>query len=299
MRKIVITGADGFIGRNLIRGFLKDDCLIYAVVRNRKKSFFKNEKRVRKVLCDLEHIMELHNLINDAGMDVFYHLAWEGSAGALRSDYEKQLANAKYTCDAALESRRLHCKRFISTGTITEKIVPDAINNNYQSENLIYAIAKDTTHNLLNMICKKNHIDYCWVQLSNIFGGDNRNGNLISYTLEEIKAGRVPEYGPCDQYYDFLYINDAIEGLIKIGFSERCRECYFVGSGRPRILREYIELIADKLNERVAIGKRQGDGVIYQREWFDSTQLRMELGFVPYYTFESALDEVLWSYKQR
>ena len=38
MKKIIITGATSFLGRNVINGLLKDDCLIYALCRPNSSS---------------------------------------------------------------------------------------------------------------------------------------------------------------------------------------------------------------------------------------------------------------------
>lgn len=292
MKIVVITGANGFIGRNLIRRLLKEECYIYAVDISHKESIFTGNKNIELIECSLDNISHLTDLISAHEIDVFYHFAWDGSTGAARGDYNKQLKNVQYTCDAALVSKNLNSKRFITTGSISERIVNDALANNYLSQNIVYAIAKNTAHNILNIICNKNDIPYCWVQLSNIFGGDNKNGNLISYTLEEIKKGNVPEYGPCDQPYDFLYIKDTIEALVKIGFAQHCRNAYFIGSGKPRVLREYLDEISRKLNKPIGIGVKPSDGVIYKKEWFDTVHLKNDLDYTPQYSFESAIDEI-------
>lgn len=292
MKKIVVTGANGFIGRNLIKRLLLDECRIYAVYRKKEHMLFADCRNVVNIECDLNQICNLADLIHEDA-DVFYHLAWDGSTGEKRGSYSLQLANAGYVCQAAEISKKIGCKRFISTGTIAEKLVPFCIQNHYTSDKMAYAIAKSTAHMLLNTVCSCHGIDYCWVQLSNIFGGDNTNGNLISYTVHSFKKGIVPEYGPCNQPYDFLYIKDAIEGLVKIAFSHHCSNEYFMGSGQPGILKEYILSIAKKYKAQAGIGLREADGLEYQMEWFDSQKLRDEIGFVPYYSFESAVDEMI------
>ena len=70
-------------------------------------------------------------------VDVFYHLAWAGAGGPARADYSVQLANAKYSCDAAKSAKIIGCKKFLCAGTITEKIAENILNIDVKAENTI------------------------------------------------------------------------------------------------------------------------------------------------------------------
>ena len=98
MANIVVTGANGFIGRNLIRRLKALDCRIYAVYRSKERAVFE-DGNIITIECPLDMISSMPNLINER-IDIFYHFAWEGSTGSLRSDYGVQLNNAKAVCDA-------------------------------------------------------------------------------------------------------------------------------------------------------------------------------------------------------
>ena len=52
------------------------------------------------------------------------------------------------------------------------------------------------------------------MQFSNIYGVGNKTGNLVSYTLGELMAGKEATFGPALQPYDFIYVDDLIEGSI-------------------------------------------------------------------------------------
>lgn len=62
MKKIIITGATSFLGRNVINGLLKDDCLIYALCRPNSSSveFLPENKKLNIVygsLADMEAVL--------------------------------------------------------------------------------------------------------------------------------------------------------------------------------------------------------------------------------------------------
>ena len=43
------------------------------------------------------------------------------------------------------------------------------------------------------------------MQFSNIYGPDNKTGNLVSYTIDELRNGNEALFGPALQPYDFIF----------------------------------------------------------------------------------------------
>ena len=294
MRTILVTGATGYIGRNLVRCLLKNGDFVYVLVR-RKGSIWADTENVKEICCLMENYSILPHLLNGIKIDVFYHLAWEGTSGVQRSDYNLQLKNVNCTCAAAVVAKKINCKRFIVTGTISENVAATISQNHYSSQNLIYALSKFYTHNLLDVICQNIGLDYIWAQLSNIFGGDNTSGNLLSYALNEFNNNKVPEFGPCNQPYNFTYINDAVYALDLIGKSEKVSTQYVISNGECRLLKDYLLDFANVYEKSVGIGIRKDDGVVYKREWFDNQELR-RLSYIPKYTFLDAVKSEKISY---
>lgn len=299
MKKAIVTGANGFIGTHLIDYLVKHDIEVTAVVRSVLSDISNLPKSVKVVYCDLQSITTLDSVITDRDYDVFYHLAWDGTAGPSRANYPQQLDNVRNTCDAAIVSKKINALKFITTGTISEKIAETAIENHVTSENLIYGIAKSTTHEILDVICHKNRIDYVWAQLSNIYGGNNNSGNILSYTLKELKNGNRPTFSKAEQPYDFLFVEDAVKALYLLGTQTTRHSSYFIGSGKPRILKEYLYAISDYFggSSAIGIGVRPEDGAVYHREWFDISTLTEDTGFVPDHEFEYYLKAMMTELK--
>ena len=58
------------------------------------------------------------------------------------------------------------------------------------------------------------------MQFSNIYGVGNKTGNLVSYTLGELMAGKEAAFGPALQPYDFIYVDDFAWRCIYCGFKK-------------------------------------------------------------------------------
>lgn len=297
MRKVIVSGATGFVGKWLVKELLKEEIEVYALVRNAEKLAMTCDS-LHVICCDMEHISDVVGVIKSEEIDTFYHLAWEGSTGDKRADYGMQLRNVRFSCDALKAAKDLGCKRFFAAGTITEQIVCEAVKMKRVSPNLMYGICKITAHDMLMTLAAQLGIEMVWLQFSNVFGAGNNTGNLISYTLSAIKKGQRPEYSTALQPYDFIYIKDLVRAIVMLGQNELSHNQYFLGSGQSRILKEYLLAIPKALGIEVemGIGIREDDGLIYQKEWFSIEALTRDTGFKAEYDFEKAIEETYRSW---
>ena len=291
MEKIIVTGANGYLGRNFIKYVITQGIEVYAVDINHDNSIFRNSNLVHFVNCSMATIDLLLKLIPQQEYFAFYHFAWNGVAGdhVNRKNYASQIDNIKYSCDAAIISKKLGCKKFITTGSIVEKATREFSESAKITESYYYGIAKESYHKYLEVISKIYEINYIWVILPNIYGGDSRT--IISYMLKEFKENRIPSFGSCDQFYNFTYIKDIVSGLLFLGVNNtKCGE-YFLSNGECRRMFSYLEEIANYLNKEIVIGAREDDGLNFKKEWFDNHKV-IELGFQPQYSLISGVIEL-------
>lgn len=293
MEKIVVTGANGYIGRNFIKYVVNKDIEVYAVDISHSKSILKDLKNVQFIECAMEEIEHLLYLLPKQEYLAFYHFAWNGVASnnANRNNYESQIDNIKYSCNAALVSKQLNCRKFITTGSIVEKATKDITNIENVTESFYYGIAKNCLYELLNMISKINGINSIWATLPNIYGGDSE-GTIISYTLSEFKNNRIPIFGPCKQPYNFTYIKDIVRALLFLGLNDIRSGEYLISNGESRKLYQYLEELSTILSKEIKIGARADDHLVFKEEWFNNYKI-CELGFLPKYSFTDGIKDYI------
>lgn len=289
MKNAVITGASGFVGRNLVKYLAQKGVQVFAIVRNKENCIFSSGQNIKILEYDLEHLNDITECLDDVEIDAFYHLAWQGAKGAGRSDYTLQIQNAKYSCDAAIIASKLKCKKFIAVGTITERLADVVLKEKCMSQNLMYGLTKSYTNKLLNVICTVENINFVWAELSNIYGGDDDSGNLISYTIDCFEKNIVPKFGPCQNPYDFIHIDDVVSALYEIGMCDDAFGMYFIGRCENKTLKQYIEDISRIYNKPVNIGALPDDGLHYEKTWFDNGRLVNEMNFTFKYDFENGI----------
>ncbi|MGL4913063.1 MAG: NAD-dependent epimerase/dehydratase family protein, partial [Romboutsia sp.] len=276
---------------------LENNVKVYAIVKNKNSniSTIPSSNNLEILYCELSNINDLKDTIQDVDIDAFYHLAWSGSSGQGRSDYSLQLTNIKYSCDCAILAKEMGCKKFLCAGTITEEIVKDILDVDAKSENMIYGLAKHTTHCMLDILCENIKLDYIWMRFSNIYGPYNNSGNIVSYTLEELKKGNTPAFSKGEQYYDLMYIKDLVNAMYLLGDKNTSYNCYFLGSGNPTLLKNYLLKIKEEYssNCNIRLGLRREDGIEYKKEWFDIEKLQEDTGYKSLFTFEEGIKETI------
>jgi nucleoside-diphosphate-sugar epimerase len=266
--RFIVTGARGYIGSRLVQELSARGHDVAAIGRG-------------------DRIDEL-----SGKWDAMYNLAWTGKGGKLRADCAVQMENVKAALDYRRAALRLGCARFIAAGTIGEKMLSLDECARIKSENFVYAATKNYLHALLNAL-GGDGCQTVWATIGNVYGASGSGGNIVEWALRTVLDGRPAEFGPAEEPYDFVHIDDAVRALALLGTCESAPDAVYVGSGRPRPLKEFLLEIGRVAGrpELIGIGRRADDGTRYRAEWFDISELSRATGFSPRKDFAEGVAE--------
>lgn len=285
------------MGYWLVRELCKNDVKVTAIIKDTQEniSMLSEFPGVRIVYCELAELETLKDKIPERDFDAFYHLAWISAGGAGRADYAIQLQNVKFACDAVGVAKELGCKKILFAGTVTEKIAENILNLSGKAVNNIYGICKHMTHCLVDVESQRQGIDYVWMQFSNLYGPYSINGNIVGYTIKELLQGNEAKFGPANQVYDLLYIEDLVYAAYLLGCSKTRHHTYYIGSGQTRKLSDFLIEIGEVCGkpELIKIGARPDDGTRYEDSWFDITSLKEDTGYMPRVRFKVGLEATI------
>lgn len=300
----VVTGANGFIGTALVKELSNRSFQVYAVVRNKQSNVLKIKDipNVHIVYCDMENIDELPMYICEQA-DVFYHLAWAGSTGAERGDYILQLQNVKLTLDAVGVAKKLGCKRFIGAGTLAEYDVQaySPLNGSTPNRVSCYGVAKMSAHYMSKAECCQQEIEHVWAFLSNTYGEGNFTSNFINFAVKTMLSGNKANFTSGEQYYDFVHVKDTAQGIACIGEKGKNNCSYYIGSGHPAKLKEFIIQIRDVIDPSIKLylGAIPFNGVSHSLDVFQCKKLMEDTDYQPLISFKDGiLNTVEWIKKQ-
>lgn len=278
MKKVIVTGANGFIGSSLIKKLVANNVEVVAV----DITFAGDRLPATDLITKVESGVDaaLADKIPVGEYDAFYHLAWRGVNGAEKSDPTVQLANIQMAVGCVNVCKRIGVKKLLCAGTVAENATYSLPNLQQTSGGMMYGVAKHACQLIVEDYCKNIGLPFVWMQFSNIYGVGNKTGNLVSYTLGELMAGKEATFGPALLPYDFIYVDDLIEAVYRLGVNETKKAFYYIGSGNPRILKEYLLRIGELAGyaDKVGIGIRPDDGIKYSMDMFCNKDLVEAVG---------------------
>ena len=229
--------------------------------------------------------------------DVFYHFAWGYTDRTTRNDPVLHEKNIKYALDAVNLAKKLGCKKFMGAGSQAEygRFEGKLSASTPIKPDIAYGMAKYAAGRLTNLRCKELGIEHIWVRILSVYGIYDNPNTMISYAINELLAGREPEFTKCEQKWDYLFSEDAGKAFYLIGEKGKANKTYCLGSGIARPLADYVKTINKLLDksENTGIGKKDYAPNQVMHLEADISDLTADTGFVPAISFEEGLKKTI------
>lgn len=307
MKKVLITGATGFVGSWVVQEMLDHDIEVVAVVREDSANIERlSDKAVSIVRCSLENYERLPDLIADRDMDAVYHFAWQGVSDRDIRSSDIQIQNVEATLKLIEVMPELRCATFVGAGSLHEIESFYEMQEDKRIDNLgyMYKAAKLSAHWMGKALAGSKDIRFFWPVISNTYGVGEKSGRLVNTVIRQMMDGNVPALSAGNQNYDFVYISDVAKAFRLIGEKGVDGANYLIGSGQVRPLREYLRIAQDVTNRLcnsdipLGLGQRTSDVVFLPEEVFDITNLVEDTGFQITVTFEEGVEQTAKWIKQ-
>lgn len=294
MKKAIVTGAGGFLGSYLCNELAKQGIEVFAVVRNKNSdvSRIDNSHNIKIVFCDMDNINSLPSIIKEKHIECFYHFAWEGTSGKLRGDYTVQLKNIFYSCKAVEISKILNCKKFVFASSIMEyEVYADMHTEENMSINTIYSSAKLEANLISKILANNLGIQYNNGIITNVYGPKEHNSRLINSSIRKLLNGEHCAFSSGEQMYDFIYVTDAVQAFISIGFKGKPNREYYIGSSNPKPLKNFLLEMRDIVSPyaEIGLGELESPNALLSYKEFNIDLLKIDTGFTPKFSFSEGI----------
>lgn len=257
IERVLVTGATGMLGQNLIRNYLSSGIPVEAVVNpeSKRTDTLPDHPLLKVTPCALSM---LGTLSGEA--DAVFHFAWDGTYGDARTDEARQMKNVGYTEHAVRMAKRFGARVFIGAGSQAEYGSTDGVlrEDTPLNPDTAYGRAKNAARTAGERIANASGIDFIWTRLLSVYGPYDQPYTLIMSAARAFLSGESIDFTPGEQIWDYLYAEDAAEAFKTLAERGRSGRTYVLSGGEEKRLKDYILELRDAIDPdiRVRFGAR-------------------------------------------
>lgn len=283
MKRVIISGADGFVGSNTVKYFLEQGVAVLALDMSQTPKNLQTHPLLRYECMDICDVVGILERIPSGVYDTFIHFAWAGSAGPARTDYSLQMQNALATVECMKAAHSLGCKRFVCAGSIMEYEVEAAVHSqgSRPSMGYVYGMGKHIAHCMCKSVAAEIGIELVWPMITNAYGVGELSPRFVNTTLRKIIRKEPLQFTAATQNYDFVYISDVARAFYLIAKNGKSFCEYMIGSSNARPLKEFILEMRQALapEQKLVFGDIPFTGTNMPLEVFDTGAAEKDCGF--------------------
>lgn len=306
-KTVLVTGANGFIGKELVEKLLDTDYLVRGQVRSSPETLKSSERLAWYVTGDLSQQNDF-SMVD--GIDTVVHLA--GRAHVMRETSEDPLAefrraNVSATKLLATEAAKRGVRRFIFISSIgvngnatyghpfTENSLPAPHNS--------YAISKWEAELELMRISRETDIEVVILRPPLVYGpGAKANFQRLLHAVEQ---GWPLPFGAIQNRRSLLYLGNLVDAIqVCIEHPNAAGQTFLLADGEPVSTPELINALARALGRRARLldvplsilkllgtllGKQSSIVQLTSSLCVDSSAIRSRLGWTPPFSMEAGL----------
>lgn len=256
MRKILVSGATGFIGNYVIRELLNRGYQVIATSRDETKASSANWfGEVDYIPFDLSLAKTGMNYFDFFGKpDLLIHLAWSGlpnykSDIHLEVNLPEQYSFLHNLLENGLRDLTVTGTCFeygMQEGELKETTKADPQNS--------YALAKDQLRKKLEILARVHNFSLKWVRLFYMYGKGQNAKSLLSQLENSLSAGdTVFNMSGGKQIRDFLPVTHVASYIVDIALQNEVQGIINCSSGVPVTVKDFVEEYLKKNNKSISL----------------------------------------------
>lgn len=303
--RVLVAGASGFVGSHLAARLVALGADVTALRSCRSSEPALESQTFRWVKADLLDFNAVEALIRSVSPEVVFHLA-----GVVNLERRADVAQACLTTNIfstlhLLEAvKRLPDARLIFTSTteVYGSNIPPFREDQLPQPPSPYAVSKLAAEGLCRLAWQVDGLRTVVVRMTSVYGPGQPPHRAVSSIIRAALTGEAIDLWHASQQRDWLYVVDAVEGLLAIaGCKQATGEVVNLGSKARVSQRQLVEAVGRLLGVDVPVRfheepRRRGEAPV----WFtDSSRALAWCGWQPRYLLEEGLEKTIrWQQEQ-
>lgn len=303
-KKIIVTGADGFIGSHLTEELVRQGCTIRAFVQYNSFNTWgwldSSPQEVKEALEIFAGDIRDPYGVKEAmrGCDIVLHLA---ALIAIPYSYHSPDTyidtNIKGTLNVVQAAKELGIEKVVHTSTSevygTARFVPITEEHPLQGQSP-YSASKIGADQLAFSFYSSFNTPVIIIRPFNTYGPRQSARAVIPTVITQIANGNCKiKLGALHPTRDFNYVKDTVRGFIAAAESDVVGEVINIGSNYEISIGDMVNLIAETMNVNLEIDTDQQrlrpQNSEVERLWADNTKAKKLLNWEPIYAYKEGL----------
>ncbi|OLE84115.1 MAG: hypothetical protein AUF76_04340 [Acidobacteria bacterium 13_1_20CM_2_65_9] len=296
MMRVVVTGASGFIGRNVLLRAPRDWEIVAVAHRTPGLDAFVSEHglaQVRVVTCDLTDAAAVRRLAGEIGRaDAALYLAANGDPAASAERPRWDLESNTLALVTFLEHAAVDHVVYLSSGAVYDGLTGPVSPATPVAPTLPYAISKLACEQYIRFFAERRHAlgSYINVRFFGAYGPYEPGRKITTRWLLALAAGQREFVlrGNGDNLIDFMYVDDAVDGMLRLIQAKGASATVDFASCAPVSVNAVVAAMARVLGVEVTV-RHQGETEEYIQFHSVDRTMRDRFRVVPTITFEDGL----------
>jgi nucleoside-diphosphate-sugar epimerase len=294
MNRILVTGANGFIGCHICKLLIISGFEVHGVSRTAPSGAQPNGMIVHT--ADLLTAGAPTALVRNVRPSHLLHLAWsEPKTRALMKIENVEWISASHELFRAFIEA--DGRRAVFAGSFAEYDWDHETLHETRTParaRTLYGAAKNAVRELVEISGRESSVSTAWARISWVYGPHEPRGRLVSDVASDLLSGRKVETTAGQQERDFIHVVDVARALEALLIGD-VRGIVNVASGQCVPVRMVVEILGQLAgrSDLLAIGAKAMPANEPLRLAADVNRLRVEMGFVARYPLEEGLAATL------
>lgn len=293
MKKVVVTGASGFIGKHCLSTLQKKGFDVYGIYT---KSLPENNLSIHWYQANLLDISQIQGLIAEIKPTHLLHLAWY----AVPRKYWQASENflwVQFSLELLRQFTLNGGQRVVIAGTCAEY----DWNYGYCSEmitprksNTPYGICKQSLQEMVKAYANINNLSSAWGSIFFPYGPHEYHERLVPSVINSLLQGKPALCSHGKQIRDFIYVQDVADAFVAL-LESNVTGVVNIGSGIPITIKEIVYKIATIFDKIELLQLGAVPTIINEPPLLvaDITRLSNEVGYLPQYDLDQGLEDTI------